>query len=428
MPFATVLVAIAVGLAVGRLEAPAFALAGLVVLGAALLLAVSGAPEAVLVVFLFSGSFKTVLPGFVDFTLLSAALTLVAMLVVVRRSGWRPVPLSVWGFAVLAVVLFVGTIGSAAPTYGLDKATRFTTFGLLVVLLALNLLRDEGLLRRFAAALAAAGTIMAGAALLGAVAGGQGVRLTALGSDTIALGRAAAIGFIAWLILALWRAVGWPVAAAGMAVCAVGLIGSGSRAPLSGLVLAVCLVIAVRALGSGGKRGRAVVGLLVLVAAAAVALSVAPQASLGRYAALLGGGPGENLGVRAGLYESAGAEFLDNPVVGVGTGGFAALGTGHPYPHNSVLELASENGLVGVVIWIALVGLAFVRALPRMVRAPGLWSDVVAAGLVLGFVNAMFSSDLNGHRMFYVFIVLALAGPVTEEIRTPVAPDHHPSS
>jgi O-antigen ligase len=66
-----------------------------------------------------------------------------------------------------------------------------------------------------------------------------------------------------------------------------------------------------------------------------------------RYAALVMGEYQHYYGdqsQRLGMYEDAIRQFFSNPVLGLGTTGF--------YPHNIVLEIASEWGSIGLLIFL----------------------------------------------------------------------------
>ena len=100
---------------------------------------------------------------------------------------------------------------------------------------------------------------------------------------------------------------------------------------------------------------------------------------------------------RLPLYRAALETFVQNPVIGAGTGSFAALApvSGVAYPHNLFLELAAELGVLGLVLSL---GLVFIP-LGRLVFGGRPVGDASLAGALMIYclVNALVSSDVNGN-------------------------------
>lgn len=99
------------------------------------------------------------------------------------------------------------------------------------------------------------------------------------------------------------------------------------------------------------------------------------------------------------LYIQALQLFLENPILGVGLGGFAEPGT-RTYPHNLVLELAAETGLVGLLLWgrLILAGLLAARADPFLMVL-----------LVQTLLYASVSGGMASNYEWVFFAILALA-------------------
>jgi len=113
-------------------------------------------------------------------------------------------------------------------------------------------------------------------------------------------------------------------------------------------------------------------------------------------------------GGRSVLVKSALQVFAAHPVIGAGLGSFAGVVEGYQYPHNIVLEVAAELGLVGVaLIYLPLLVGAF-----RLVRQGiAAQSETVAMLLVLAlsyFVIASLSGDLPSARGFWIFAFLVV--------------------
>lgn len=79
------------------------------------------------------------------------------------------------------------------------------------------------------------------------------------------------------------------------------------------------------------------------------------------------------------------------------------------YPHNIILELAAENGFVGVFAFLAMIGLAFGKALPRLRFEEGtakIANKYVTTACFFALLNAMVTGDLNDNRMLFAMIAL----------------------
>ena len=91
------------------------------------------------------------------------------------------------------------------------------------------------------------------------------------------------------------------------------------------------------------------------------------------------------------------AENLTHTLVGIGTGGYAAISDhGALYPHNIVLEVGSELGVLGVLALAAFVFSVIARLLGLLARGgeDAGWSGLILTLFVFSLVNAQFSGDV----------------------------------
>jgi O-antigen ligase len=113
--------------------------------------------------------------------------------------------------------------------------------------------------------------------------------------------------------------------------------------------------------------------------------------------------------------------FFEHPLLGTGTAGFEAVARtaptigGREYPHNLVLQVASEFGVLGLVLFGALGILALFWWRPRTTVAAAL--AALAASLLL---NAMVSNGLYENRMLWGVWLVALAYSAADQRTTPV--------
>jgi len=403
-------VALLLGLAVGLLRVDLAVSAGIVVLLATVAAGLRW-PQTILALFLTAGAFKAVIPTPFDLSVLFGIVVVGLVLLQMAREREFPViPRPLLLFAAVAFLILAGIVHSPAPEYGLDKALRFATMGMIAVFAPLVLVRREGLLA-FMHSLAGVGVALSvHALLLGGSPAAYG-RYVAAGSDTIWLGRAAGIALLAGVaILAYRRPSARLFAVVAGSVSMIALVGSGSRGPVAAVVVAVGSLLVLRIVSAGGHKGTVALAVVLVTLTALLAWQVVPEVAIERLARVFTDDPGQSALTRLRLLIAAAALTIENPLVGVGTGGFASVEPLLRYPHNLFLELSSENGILVAGLMAVLLSLAVVNAARTVIRNPG---DVGAAfvlmALVFGAANALVSSDINGHRLMYCFIPLALA-------------------
>ncbi len=242
---------------------------------------------------------------------------------------------------------------------------------------------------------------------LGSLGGSD--RLVTPSSNTIGLGHIAC-----GLILILWfgalprlpfpkRVLIYPL----LAVPALSLIGSGSRGAALALGALILLSLFFH---------RALVADLACLAAlgiAAIPFANIPQASF-EYLGTLVNSQSVNalLFFRAELLSYGWKLLQQHPLLGVGIQGFRYYSPNaglYNWPHNIFLEVCCELGLPAGIMVVALFGSA-IREAWRQLRertAPHLaLSQVVAALLAVGIVNATNTGDINSDRSTWLFLSL----------------------
>jgi hypothetical protein len=355
------------------------------------------------------------------------------------------IALSLW--LALAVLVIAGV--SWAPNTGLAarSAAYFVILATIPLLAAFPVAADEMRARRFLLTFVAAGLIFVVISTIALFAGELGGRAV-IGTNRLGVARALLFVPLLGVPLLVWQRFGlreWIfTAVASLAV--VLAYATTSRAALL-FFIAVGVVLSLGALAFSRHRRRVLlrVGALVLgTTVVFVALSgVLPERSGERFAGLLEAAgealdeepsvglapsPGEegpdgepepaptdrpsSIVQRTALYRLAFALFLEHPVLGSGTAGFEGSGStspaveGHGYPHNLVLQFASEFGLVGLALLAAMGGTLLLTWRPNSTVA-------VALGALLAFLllNSMLSNGLYEHRMLWGVWLVLLAHP-----------------
>jgi O-antigen ligase len=205
--------------------------------------------------------------------------------------------------------------------------------------------------------------------------------------------------------------VALPLIGAGLIAVAASI---GSRGPLVSLGLALAVTVAAVVV----RTPRALLPLLAMVA---IGVAVLPFISLPETsAARLRGITEDPLGTlqtdgRSRLYEQAIDITKDNPVAGLGSGGFSLysavlLRKELRYPHNIFLETAAEVGVAAAVVFavsmIAVLIALFRRAWGATDVRRGAEIYLVTALLLLTFFNAQVSGDINDNRTFWTALAL----------------------
>ncbi len=363
----------------------------------------------------------------IDITVLMAALNTLQVVPLIRdrrAHSQSQTGLTLW-FA-LALVILAGVLYSPDQDAALARAA--TWWALAVVPITMGAVRvgsDPRYLRQFLWTLFAMGAVVV---ILGAIQMSSSQRLVLLGENTIEVGRAALLAPLIGITFVLRggsaAARFATIALLPMAVAVA--LASGSRGPL----LAALLLGAIGTIGAARRTKRinwaALSGLLGLALASIVVVSILspnmPALSIERFAGLgdfiqgtLTGQPGAprmdaSSEIRLRLFDVALSTFEQHPILGIGTAGFAtasrmALGPieGQPYPHNALLQVAAELGLVGLVVLLGLLALAVSRHLPV--------GDAVTAlryAFLFFFLNAMVSLDVYSDRMTWGLLLLLL--------------------
>jgi O-antigen ligase len=317
-------------------------------------------------------------------------------------------------YMALSIFLAVGISYSRAPVYGTTKVILAASYFWVMGTVIYNLVDDISVGKAFLNGLVVGGVLLVG---ITAVEFGNPVEMIRGANryfrlrfgeegNPIMLARhlALAVTMIATFVLVRrkWIDLMWSVPI-GILACAY-LVATGSKGPILALLVSfVCApIFLVKGVVARLSVTVIVVGLF-LIAAIAV-LEVVPKNFMEERV----GEKIENLSLRLPAYKEAMDAILTSGpialVIGHGTGdfGYLALGKdGRAYPHNVLLEVAYENGIVG----LALVSTAFIFPLIAAMRAAqqrlGMSHRALLAGLAASYiasvVNAQFSGDLGAN-------------------------------
>jgi O-antigen ligase len=182
-------------------------------------------------------------------------------------------------------------------------------------------------------------------------------------------------------------------------------ISSGARGPVASLVTAIVVYHIVRR-----ANPRQLLVAALFVSAAGLALLRVPTSVYDFFGRTLIIDPAGSTFVRLSFWAEAAREFTASPLLGQGFGNFsppvipAATGQGPDFPHNILLETASELGLVGFGLLVAILLMTVARA-KTLLATEG--SQRLSHSLVL-FVFALAEAQVSGFLTGQTYLFLSL--------------------
>lgn len=391
------------------------------VAGAAVVMGMLRSPGVALALYLLvppflKGLLQPLVPVDLTVALGLACVLHVAYGIVAKPVSVKMSALVLW-FALLAMI----TVGSLyAPDQGLafSRVQNWVGLVLLPLLVAFWVACDQREAERFIWTCLAVGLFVT---LLAVLAFSPSQRLLVGFATTIEVGRASLMVPIIAFFYVMKDGPTWmrgPLLVI-LPLTLVVSFAAGARGPLL-LFLALAAALSIwhvargRRIAKGAVAGAAAVVLMLGIIAAATPL---PSVSIDRFyrlAAYVAGGnttADTSLDARLTAADLSVSIFEDHPALGAGTGAFTYYSqmvpstSGIENPHDILLELAADWGVMGLVLFAVLV-LAAIRRRP----AAPVWTAVW--GLFLFFLaNAMLGSFFDD-RAFWGFGLLLLAAPV----------------
>jgi O-antigen ligase len=218
------------------------------------------------------------------------------------------------------------------------------------------------------------------------------------------------------------------VAGGMLLICASFLLVGGARGPMLGLVLAGMVTVAVRIPNVAPGRidvstGQIVIAALAVLAVLYIAMLIASgqtTTTINRFAKLFSEVEGQTTdeGASRLIYWPAAIRmWIDAPWIGHGFASFSYIfrhgaevdGT---HPHNVILEILCELGLVGLAFFGLFVWSGLRHATFTRLRNDPLMVCVVVY-LSTAMMNSMFAKELTGGRKLFFAIALFALQPVT---------------
>ena len=212
-----------------------------------------------------------------------------------------------------------------------------------------------------------------------------------------------------------------------LAVCTFFIFVAGSRSALLSLVTPCVLMLAVTLLpkGSEGLRFTPAAVLLPLVMAGAVvgvAMLVASGyriETVARLQAVLAQAENTEMVMGANrwdYYVEAMRQIIQSPIIGGGVRSFAIIyrqaELSGSHPHNIILEVISDTGMIGLLLFLFFIYMAVRPLSMRRLRSDPIML-LVAMLFVSRMTAAMFGADLSNQQEVFVFIGILALRPIS---------------
>jgi len=183
-------------------------------------------------------------------------------------------------------------------------------------------------------------------------------------------------------------------------VSMVGIISTGSKGPMLSLLLSVLIIVQLkpRLKLSSTFFMLIVIGFLAYI----VGVFLFDSLILERYSAIsIQGSVAE--GTRSELYKD-GIDLILRFPFGVGFGGFSDYSVAQ-YPHNLLIEIFAEAGVIVGTVVLVVLSLSFIKA-KRLTKVDNTSLDVLVGLFFYAFMNSMFSGDMISPKLLYFTMAL----------------------
>ncbi|MFH1370574.1 MAG: O-antigen ligase family protein [Planctomycetota bacterium] len=331
-----------------------------------------------------------------------------------RRHGEIFVPHGIWVCLIVLIVwIWIRLPGTRDPELGMIKTLVFSIFDTVVIILGFLLGRTQTGLRQMTRALILVGII----AVIGVLIFGrpeqewEGARTT-FGYAT-ALAPADMAAYLVIALTGFWLAKRTFISMAAMFVAAVFATGTifvtGTRGPF--LTLAPAFLVMIY-LYRRQVNLKAVIAVILFIGITIFAFKY--------YLSISRGVVTERFGLyeiqkglmdRVDMIRISMRGWASSPILGTGPGGFNVQMEGviaTRYPHNLVLEVANELGLIGLIPYLVMLyyGLRSIKVLsgPESDHSEfKTYAAIIFGGFIYHFIASFKTGSYAGSHMFYLF-------------------------
>jgi len=331
---------------------------------------------------------------------------------------FRGIRLPIFFYLAFISLVAVSYLYTSAPNYGAAKLTRFLFIGGLLFFSGLMLIREESDLRNFCLFFVICGAITAIQLIFHLE---QRNQVADVNSDITRIGAGWLMGMSILLLVAYpifrkpaHRLTAWILV---LPLLGSALVASAARGAIVPLLILIPLTFFIFA----KQRLNATSAFLaaVLIASCVVAYFSLKRADPDKYSSKVsellqmseGKATSGSGGKRLDYYQKTIAAIPNNLWFGKGVGSWGVFYYGidkRNYPHNLFLEIAYEEGMLGLTLFLALI-LTVISIAHRMLQATRYRYGALAGLLFYCLFVSMFSGDLDDNRLLWFWIGVTLA-------------------
>jgi len=380
-------------------------------------------------------------PTIIALLLLGGSIVLDLLFVITKRDpNWQREFLTQWksvaSFGALAAVIAVSYLYSPAPTYGWDKLTRFLGISGILFFAPLVLIKRTDDVRHFTLAMLVCAILLSIKLLFGvndaSLFDSTGHPLSSESRDVTQIGAGQMVGFgLLWLLFSPHYSLRRFSLMISVPLLCAALIASVARGPIFFFVAVLVPFLFLRRVRAAVSATNVWLPVLLagfLAFAGSLYWLQRQEAAQEKFRTkraeieeVLRGSstPTYTAGRRLTLYRWALRMFAEKPLTGWGLGGWSyyVFDRDVPaYPHNLVLEIAAEEGVMGLAALGTLL-LCVSLAMRRIWRSsPDL--SFIAPVFAFSLLATMTSGDINVNRPLWLWcgVIFAFAGIVRRRL------------
>ncbi len=386
--------------------------------------------------FLFSGYFKEGFNMSLDLTAILLVITMILVLVKVYFSPEfnKNNLIPIYIFLLLYIFLILSLYYSPSPYSSLNKVIKFTFLTLPSFLIPLISFKGMESLKKVAISIAIISIVFALSVIPALISNSGTIGFVGSQGQYQSIGRMMGVGCI---ILIFYFAINKnnKVKLFGLIstlLCMVVLLGSGSRMPLISLtIVALYFFVTSFKIKNGTlfyRKELKLFSLLLLLMLPMIWFFFQKGyfvTVIYRLSVLFNekGGGVSAIG-RTDAFETAINTWKSNPLLGSGVGSFGFIQYGYDkidYPHNILIELLMEQGLIGFSLFLILFSYVALKCF-GILKTESIHYIVWVLIFLNFFLNSLVSGDINSNRMLFTamsFVIIAYNNYVVEEINSP---------
>lgn len=378
--------------------------------------------------FLLAGYFKGAFPWVpIDITLVCLGITgllcvrRIIKLKKINKNSWIAIII----YAMLSVIIFLSFVNSDSVIYAREKFIRFSIITSWSFLGVFIIIKDKESLIKFFKSIIVISFLVALAGfktlVQNLISGTYVGTIFVMDTDYLALGRTVGLGLIVLIGCVFFSKEKVKLIHKLMAIImAMVLFGAGGKMPLISTIITLFLLFILSI--KYDKRNKVIkyskgvkllfgfftIGICIVIG---IALSGKMDDFFWRLQSLFAGQDESTL-MRVVLYKTAIEMIKVNPLIGVGWATFPLYYYGMDkkvYPHNILLEVFSELGVIGFITLLALIVFAAYCGFKRYKEKHTKYNNLqlaIIGGFAFFLLNSMSSGDITDNKILFTFIAL----------------------